>query len=228
MRTSGRDVLKAFARSATAVLSVVVVASCTSGGEQPEAKSERPCGVSPSSEEGVLLQGVLRAEGFETLIYNSTSEVAEALRHGLPETSPEGRTSTKMTCALWAAGQNGGDRVTFSFGWVSRASKDVEQPLPEGVPFEVDGGAFGQANETETRLFVGCEMPGELAGPSKSAWFHAKASHNVSPPRTDVDQTVRDRQTALTYLMARRVTDALGCENKPLEKPPVVKPLPTP
>lgn len=32
-----------------------------------------------------------------------------------------------------------------------------------------------------------------------------------------------DRQTILTYLMARRVTDALGCENKPLEQAPAVK-----
>ncbi|MFD8978842.1 hypothetical protein [Streptomyces sp. NPDC059564] len=226
MRTSGRDVLKAFARSTTALLSMVMLASCTSG--EPEAKSEQPCGISSSSEEGVLLRGILRAEEFETLIYNSTGEVATALRHALLETSPEKRLYPKPTCALWAAGQNGGDRVTFSFGWVSRASKDVEQPLPNGVPFEADGGAFGQANDTDTTLFVGCEMPGKLGGPSKSAWFNAKASHNVSPPRTNIDQTVRDRQTALTYLMGRRVTEALGCENKPLEKPPVVKQRPTP
>ncbi|MET9691188.1 hypothetical protein ABZY81_22350 [Streptomyces sp. NPDC006514] len=226
MRTSGRNVLEAFARSTTALLSVLMLASCTSG--EPEAKNEQPCGISPSSEEGVLLKGILRAEGFESLIYNSTGEAATALRHALSETSPESRMSTKMTCALWAAGQNGGDRVTFSFGWVSRASKKAEEPLPNGVPFEADGGAFGQANDTETRLLVACQMPGELGDPSKSAWFHAKASHNVSPPRTDIDQTVRDRQTALTYLMARRVTDALGCENEPLEKPPAVKPLTAP
>ncbi|MET9884948.1 hypothetical protein ABZZ20_17815 [Streptomyces sp. NPDC006430] len=225
MRTFGRDVLKAFARSTTALFSVVMLASCTSG--EPEAKSEQPCGISPSSEEGVLLQGILRAKEFETLIYNSTGEVATALRRALPEASPESRMSPKSTCALWAAGQNGGDRVTFSFGWVSRASKDVEQHLPNGVPFEA-GGAFGQANDTDTALFVGCEMPGKLGGPSKSAWLHAKASHNVSPPRTDIDRATKDRQTALTYLMARRVTEALGCENKPLEKPPVVKPVPSP
>ncbi|MCX4801409.1 hypothetical protein OG594_07040 [Streptomyces sp. NBC_01214] len=226
MLTSGRKVLKAFARSTTALLSVVMLASCTSG--EPEAKNEQSCGISPSSEEGALLKGILRAEGFESLIYNSTSEAATALRHALPETTPESRMSTKMTCALWVAGQNGGDRVTFSFGWVSRASKKAEEPLPNGIPFEADGGVFGQTNDTETSLFVACEMPGKLGEPSKSAWFHANALHNVSPPRTDIDQTVRDRQTALTYLMARRVTDALGCENKPLEKPPVVKPLPAP
>lgn len=232
MRTCGRDVFKAFARSTTALVAVVMLASCSSGepGEpdKPEAKSEQPCAINPSSEEGVLLQGILGAKEFESLSYNSTGEVATMLRRALPETSPEKRMSPKSTCALWAADQNGGDRVTFSFGWVSRASKEAEQPLSDGVPFQVGGGAHGQANDTDTSLFVGCEMPGELDGPSKSAWFHAKASHNVSPPRTDVDAKVRDQQTALTYLMARGVTDALGCENKPLAAPPVVKPLPTP
>ncbi|MFD7914611.1 hypothetical protein ACFV30_28475 [Streptomyces sp. NPDC059752] len=43
-----------------------------------------------------------------------------------------------------------------------------------------------------------------------------------------VDQAGKDRRMTLTYLMTRRVTDALGCENEPLEKPPVVKPLPAP
>ncbi|MDD9382711.1 hypothetical protein M8Z33_39960 [Streptomyces sp. ZAF1911] len=33
----------------------------------------------------------------------------------------------------------------------------------------------------------------------------------------------KKKATTLTYLMARRVTDALGCENKPLEQAPAVK-----
>ncbi|MER5482669.1 hypothetical protein ABT024_05545 [Streptomyces sp. NPDC002812] len=40
---------------------------------------------------------------------------------------------------------------------------------------------------------------------------------------TAADRAARDRQTTLTYLMARRVTDAPGCENKPLEQAPAVK-----
>lgn len=223
MRTSGPDVTKAFVRPALTLLCVVALASCTSG--EPEAKSEHPCGISPSSEEGVLLKGILRAEGGEALVHNSTNDVAEAMRNALPKPDPEG---TKTECAVWAAGQNGGDRVTFSFGWVSRGSKPLEQPLPDGVPFEAGGGAFGQANDTDTGLFVGCEMPAELAGPSKSVWFHAQTSHNFNPPWTDIDRTVRDAQTAFTSLVARRVTEALGCKNEPLARPPVVTPLPTP
>ncbi|MET9469454.1 hypothetical protein ABZY44_32615 [Streptomyces sp. NPDC006544] len=226
MHTSIRDVIRFLGRSTAALVCGLTLASCTSG--EPEARSEQSCGISPSSQEGLLLRGILHAETFETLLYSSTREVAATLRHTLPETSPEKRTHQKSTCALWAAGQNGADRVTFSFGWVPRASKEVDEQLSEGVPFEAEGGAFGQASATDTVLYVGCELPAELGEPSKSAWLRARASHNVSPPRTDIDQAVRDQQTALTYLMARRITDALGCENKPLEKPPVVKPLPTP
>ncbi|WP_407839084.1 hypothetical protein ACE1OC_26340 [Streptomyces sp. DSM 116496] len=47
--------------------------------------------------------------------------------------------------------------------------------------------------------------------------------HTISSTATAADQAARDRQTTLTYLMARRVTDALGCENKPLEQAPAVK-----
>ncbi|WP_411105807.1 hypothetical protein [Streptomyces sp. cmx-4-9] len=224
VRTCGRNVLKAFVPSATALLAVVMLASCSSG--EPEAKSGQPCGVSASSEEGVLLKEILGAQEFEALVYNSTDDVATTLRSALPGMSPAGRTSPKQTCALWAAGQNGGDRVTFSFRWVSRTSTEAEQPLPDAVPFQTAGGAHGQANDTDTAMLVTCEMPGELGGPSKAAWLQAKASRPAGPPRTDVDQAARDRQTALTYLMARRVTDALGCENKPLAEPPVVKPAP--
>ncbi|MFJ3965485.1 hypothetical protein [Streptomyces sp. NPDC090036] len=93
-----------------------------------------------------------------------------------------------------------------------------------GVQFRV----FGEGNDTFTKLFVQCDLPGDLDAPSKSAWLCANGSYTVNIGRTDIDRAAEDRQTALTYLMARRVTDALGCENKPLEKPPVVKPLPAP
>ncbi|MBT2472239.1 hypothetical protein J7E97_31385 [Streptomyces sp. ISL-66] len=227
MRTSGRDPLKALGQSTAALVCGLMLASCTSG--EPEAKNEQPpCGISPSSQEGVLLRDVIAADAFDALVYNSTSEVVATLRRALPETGPEHRIPMRTRCALWAVGQDGGGGVTFRFGWVSRASKEVQYPLPNGVPFEVEGGTFGQANDVDTTLYVGCEMPGELGEASKSAWFHAKAEHSVSSTPAAVDQAARDRQTALTYLMARRITEALGCENKPLEKPPVVKPLPSP
>ncbi|MGW4685973.1 hypothetical protein ACWEPM_13870 [Streptomyces sp. NPDC004244] len=217
--------LKTLGRSTAALLCVLMLASCDSG--DSEVNTEHPCGIAPSSEEEVLLQGILRAEGFETEIRNLTSRVAAKLEGQLREMGPERETLPRYTCSYWPGGQKGRERVTFGFGWVPRASKDAERPLAKGVLFEVNG-ALGQANDTYTRLHVQCDMPGELGEKSKSAWLYANASYTVNIARTDLDQAARDRQTVLTYLMTRRVTDALGCENKPLEKSPVVKPLPTP
>ncbi|MFF3211221.1 hypothetical protein ACFYYB_11215 [Streptomyces sp. NPDC002886] len=228
VHTSGRDVVKALGRATAVLVSGLMLVSCTSGEPEAHAKNEKPpCGVGPSSEEGVLLRDVIAADAFEDFVYNSTSELVATLRSALPEVSPEHRIPVKTRCVLSGADGVGGS-VTFRFGWVSRAAEKLDFVLANGIPFEMDGGVFGQANDTDTNLYVGCDMPGALGGPSKSAWFHAKAEHSTSSTPAAVDQAARDRQTALTYLMARRITEALGCENKPLEQAPVVKPLPTP
>ncbi|MEW2415012.1 hypothetical protein AB0953_14980 [Streptomyces sp. NPDC046866] len=158
---------------------------------------------------------------------SSTSRAVERLERSLREMGPEERTLPIYTCAYRPTPHGGVERATFGFGWAPRASKDVKPSLSKGVPYEGNG-TFGETNDFITRLFVECAMPGELGGPSKSAWFYADASYTINIGQPELDQAARDRQTALTYLMARRVTDALGCENKPLEKPPVVKPLPSP
>ncbi|MEV7562621.1 hypothetical protein [Streptomyces sp. NPDC089795] len=225
MRTCARNVFKASVRSATAVLSVVLLASCTSGGS--EAKIEHLCTVTPASEEDVLLRGILRADGFTTDINNRTSRVVEGLERDLREIDPAKQTLSTSMCAYQPTAQEGSERARFEFGWVPRTSKDAEPSLSDGGRFEVNG-AFGESNYFLTKLLVRCDMPGDLAEPSESAWLYAKASYTVNTGRTDIDQAAKDRQTALAYLMTRRVTDALGCENRPLEKPPVVKPLPAP
>ncbi|MFD9010923.1 hypothetical protein [Streptomyces sp. NPDC059552] len=223
MLTSGRKVLKPFARSTTALLSVVMLASCASG--EPEAKIEHLCTVSAASEEEALLREILRADGFETDIPNRTSRVVEALERDLRAIGSGTKTLSTSLCAYKPAAQAGVERARFEVGWVPRTSKDAEPSMSDGGRFDVNG-AFGESNYFLTKLFVPCDMPGDLDEPSKSVWLYARGSYTVNIGRTDIDQAAKDRQTALTYLMARRVTDALGCENKPLEKPPVVKPLP--
>ncbi|GGZ91601.1 hypothetical protein GCM10010371_59310 [Streptomyces subrutilus] len=217
------DVRKALARSTVAVLSVLLLSSCGAG--DSEVKSASLCETAASSEEGALLRKVLRADDFETQISNNTSRFAKDLGRELAEMGPAQETLPSYACAYRPG--PGVERVTFGFGWVPRASKDVDRPLPKGVAYEMNGVA-GATNDTVTRLRVPCDMPGGLGEASKSAWLYADASYTVNIGRSDVDQAALDRQTTLTYLMTRRVADALGCENKPLEKAPVVKPAPTP
>ncbi|MGW5343972.1 hypothetical protein [Streptomyces sp. NPDC004050] len=225
MRTSGPDALKAIGRSTAVLLCVLTVASCDSG--ESEAKVDHPCEIAPASEEHRLLREILRADGFQTDIMSSTNRAVEQLERKLREMDPKERTLPMYTCAYRPGGQGGVERATFGFGWVARTSEDVKSSLSNSAPYEVNG-AFGETNDFITKLFVECSMPGGFGEKSKLAWFYADASYTVNIGRLDLDQTARDRQAVLTYLMTRRVTEALGCENKPLEKSPVVKPLPTP
>ncbi|MFF4267625.1 hypothetical protein [Streptomyces virginiae] len=225
MLTSGRKGLKASARGTTVLLAALVLASCASG--EPEAKIEHLCNVADGSEEEALLRGILRADDYTTDINNRTSRVVEGLERNLRDIDPAKETLSTSMCAYKPTPRAGSDRARFEFGWVPRTSKDAEPLLSGGGRFDANG-AFGESNYFQTRLFVRCDMPGDLAEPSKAAWLYARASYSFNIGRTDIDQAAKDRQTALAYLMARRVTDALGCENKPLEKPPVVKPAPTP
>ncbi|WP_327168125.1 hypothetical protein [Streptomyces subrutilus] len=99
--------------------------------------------------------------------------------------------------------------------------------MAESVAFDVNG-IPGETNDIASRLFVPCDLPDPLRELSDKVWLRADTSYSVNIRRPKGDQTSKDRQTAFAYLMTRRVTEALGCENKPLEKAPVVKPAPTP
>ncbi|GAA1563026.1 hypothetical protein GCM10009731_16770 [Streptomyces globosus] len=224
VRISGPEGLKAVGRSAAALLCALALAACDSG--EAEAKADHPCENASGSQEHALLRDILRVDGFQTDVMSSTSRVAEELKRRLQRMDPKKRTLPVHTCAYRPGGRAGVERARFGFGWVDRTSPEVKPSLDQGVPYEANG-AFGEANDFITKLYVECTLPG-LADLPKAVWLYADASYTVNIGRTDIDQAARDRQTALTYLMTRRITDALGCENEPLEQPPTVKPLPAP
>ncbi|MFJ8017510.1 hypothetical protein [Streptomyces sp. NPDC096339] len=223
MRTCAPDVIKVLGRSTAALACVLMLASCTSG--ESESKSAGPCEISPSSEEEVLLREILRAEDFETKAHKQTKPLAEKLGRDLQKMGDAKDSYFNLACTYSTQDQQRTDRALFTFGWSSKAAFETP-PLPNGVSYDLNG-ARGVATGTTVRLFVQCDLPGELGAASRKAWLDTDASYLFRPSR-DADQAGKDRRMALTYLMARRVTDALGCENKPLDKPPVVKPLPTP
>ncbi|MCX4962794.1 hypothetical protein [Streptomyces virginiae] len=221
MLTSGPDALKILARSTAVLVSVLTLASCTSGGSEAEAAN--PCGISSSSAEEALVRDVLGAEDFATKDYRTTSRLVDMMKRALPAIRPEKRVFYTNACRYSTDDKHGDVSATFLAGWSIRTS--VVPSPPDDASYLLNG-ARGEAIGSRSSLLVQCDMPGELAAKSRDVWFTADISFSPSPP--DVDQTTKDRRMTLTYLMARRVTDALGCENKPLEKPPVVKPLPTP
>ncbi|CAL9441916.1 hypothetical protein SUDANB120_02259 [Streptomyces sp. enrichment culture] len=218
-------------RLAAVLLCTTALAACDSGGA--EAKTDHPCEIASGSQEQTLLRDILRTDGFQPFIMSSTSRATERLEQRLRMTVAKESAFPLAVCAYRPdghayrpAGQTGVERASFEFGWVDRTSPDVKPHLDQGVPFEANG-SFGEANAFITKLYVECALP-RLGDLTKTVWLYTESSFTVNIGRTDIDQAARDRQTALTYLMTRRITDALGCENKPLEQPPTVKPLPAP
>ncbi|MFI5621306.1 hypothetical protein [Streptomyces sp. NPDC051567] len=224
-RTFGREFRKAGARSTAVLACVLMVASCAPG--EPEAKTDHLCEITGPSEEGKLLREIFRTEEFGTEIQNGTSRLTDRLGDELRKMEPQKATDRVHACAYLPDRQKGAGRATFTFGWVPLdLPKESVRSLPGGIRYEVNG-TTGETNDTASLLRVQCDMPGDLGPLSKKALLLADVSYSVNIPRKDVDQATRDRQTVLAYLMTRRVTEALGCENKPLEKEPVVSPLPS-
>ncbi|NXY97968.1 hypothetical protein HYE82_27050 [Streptomyces sp. BR123] len=216
--------LKTLGRSTAALLCVLTLASCNLG--DADEKAADLCGTTSSSEEAVLLREVLETEGFTTKVRKSMGELVKKLERDLRSMRPEKQTYYHLTCTFQADTDTRLAQANFSFAWAPRTSP--QQPWFTGdVSYDVNG-ARGVADYTKARLLVQCDMPGELAEQSQKAYLSADVYYSFMDFEPDTGQAATDRKMALAALMTRRVTEALGCENKPLEKPPVVKPLPTP
>ncbi|MFD0271236.1 hypothetical protein ACFVGY_32405 [Streptomyces sp. NPDC127106] len=216
--------LKTLGRSTAALLCVLTLASCNSG--DADEKAADLCGTTSSSDEAVLLREVLQAEGFSTKVYKPTGELVKKLERDLRSMRPEKQTYYHLTCSFQADTDTRLARASFSFAWAPRTAP--QQPWFTGdVSYDVNG-APGVADHTKARLLVQCDKPGDLAAQSQKAYLSADVYYSFKDFEPAEGQAATDRKMALTALMTRRVTDALGCENKPLEKSPVVKPLPTP
>lgn len=224
VHTSSPDVFKALGRSAAALVCVLMLASCTSGDSDGTAASL--CGTTPSSEEAVLLRQIVQAEGFTTKVYKPTDEVVRKLERDLRGMHPDRDTYFHLSCAFQADTDTRLARVSVSFGWSPRTAPQKTSP-PGEVAYDVNG-AHGVASDTTATLLVQCDMPGDLAAQSQKAYLSADIAYTFRDFQPERGPAATDRKMTLAPLMARRVTEALGCENKPLEKPPVVKPLPTP
>lgn len=221
MHISSRNVIKALGSATAALVCVLTLTSCSSG--DSEGKAANLCGIA-SSEEEALVREILVTEGYETKAYKSTSELVDKMEAALQHMRP-GKDSYFNTACRYEDDRPHRGYAIFSFGWSPRAASEVS-PSHNGASYELNG-AGGVASAGQSTLLVQCDLPGELGGPSRNVRLSADAMFD-RPDGPVVDQAAKDRRMTLTYLMARRVTDALGCENKPLAAPPVVKPLPTP
>lgn len=214
-------------RSTIAAALVLAATSCTS--ESTDQPVSEMCSHPRTSAEGKLVQELLGTEKYETTIRNTNSDLAEKMNEHLREWQPGSSAFKIQTCAISpeAPGTSGGNTLRTDFYWTSR-----EDPEPSGRPADTHSyynlnGVYGESDETLARLRIECDMPGDLGKPSKRTLLGADSS-NTAYVGTEMNQEARDRQIHFLYLMARQATDALGCENEPLKKAPVVKGYKTP
>ncbi|MCP3756142.1 hypothetical protein [Streptomyces sp. TBY4] len=228
MRISARPAAAAL----VSLLLLLPLASCTPGSGEPAA---HPCGLGADSREDALVREVLARESYETQVLDSTSALAKTMEQALPSIGPKKTSFGANACAYKRIVDLDIAHMVLVAGWVLRGSEG--RPYFDDVAYELNGvrgltnigvSEFGLTTASRSNLLIPCDLPGKLAARSRKVWLEAELRYTFSPRRLELDQAAKDSRMTLTYLLARRVTDALGCENQPLAKPPVVEPLPAP
>ncbi|MFE8006476.1 hypothetical protein [Streptomyces sp. NPDC057418] len=215
--------------AACVVVALAIAASgCTSGDStEPQARDEL-CRLAPDSGESGTLRQLLGDNDVRTDISNDTDHLIESMRDWLKPGGPERSALPLRMCSYRPAKNTGARMVSIEFGWLPHEEAGRRsEALPGKVHHYTVNGATVQANDIVSRLTVTCRMPGDLEEASQKVMLQGEAS-NTLLMGTEVQQKTIDQQITFLYLMTRRATEALGCENDPLAKNPVVKPSPPP
>ncbi|WP_405391701.1 hypothetical protein OG596_29965 [Streptomyces sp. NBC_01102] len=154
--------------------------------------------------------------------------MTERMQDWLKTGGPERSALPLRMCSYRPEKITGARTVSIDFGWLPRdAAGTKAEALPGKVHHFTMNDATVQANDIISKLTVPCRMPGGLETASQKVLLQGEAS-NTLLMGTDVQQKTIDQQVTFLYLMTRRATEALDCENNPLAKKPVVKPSPAP
>ncbi|WP_328905506.1 hypothetical protein OG230_22475 [Streptomyces sp. NBC_00234] len=203
---------------------------CTSDEPEPAPPVSQPCQTDPGTPEGKFVRQLLDADDYRTRVEKAPDDLADGLKEELKARAEPGRTEFRTPMCSFALNYprgSGSDTLSVDFHWTSRESpKGTGRPADTHAFYNVNG-HYGESDETLSVLHVECALPGKLGTLSQQNLLVASAS-NTSYVGTAVKQEVRDRQIHFLYLMARQATEALGCENEPLKKDPVVKGYKTP
>ncbi|MFD3947739.1 hypothetical protein [Streptomyces sp. NPDC058579] len=215
---------KALVRGAATAASATVLAlaatACSSGDSGTQV--EGLCGPSADSSAGTSLRQVLRTDDFTAQVLRSDDNFVREFKKDLREW-PGGENSTSPSFVCKYVPEDGKGHVLLDFAW-SPANQPGKQRARESGPFYDLNGATGEVGDQSSGLYVSCALGGELSARSRKAVLRADLSLTVNRGET-VDKAREAEQLSFLYYMTRAATEVLGCENKPLTKEPVVKPL---
>ncbi|MEV5974322.1 hypothetical protein [Streptomyces sp. NPDC051921] len=206
-----------------AALSLFAVTACSSS-EEPQAgrPDDYVCAIPAGSAEDKLLRQVIRADSYETQNGNRTPRFVEKMQTNLRGLPAGQVTRSVRQCSYFPDGRRGDGQATIEYSWAQPA--DAKKGAAKGARSYELNGATGTSDDVTTDLYVQCRLPGELADSSATVLLHADASFTVNLGAVK-DHGTQDQQMDFVYRMARKATEALGCENEPLAKDPVAKPL---
>ncbi|MGW4164349.1 hypothetical protein [Streptomyces sp. NPDC004788] len=218
-----RRALATPARLAVAALSLFTATACGSS-EEPQAKhpDDYVCDIASGSPEDKILRHVLRADTYTTLHGNRTPKFLDRMRTELREQPGHRTTYSVRQCSFFPDGRRGMGQANIDYMW-SPLSDAKKTAVVEDTRSYALNEATGTSNDVSTHLYVPCVLPGTPSA-SKGLLLHAEGSFTVNLGAVK-DHGTQDQQMEFVHRMARRATEALGCENAPLKKTPVFTPL---
>ncbi|MEU3449686.1 hypothetical protein AB0H29_21090 [Streptomyces thermolilacinus] len=204
------------------VLTCLLASSCaTGGGEESSLGPDYLCDAPEGTRVASALSETLGRGRFETTVFAMPADLVRRVEGDLRQWTPEEGALPTDVCLFQHQAADGDRSVRISFQWVSRDGQR-KRGLPDATGYEVSGVA-AQTNEIRSEITFPCVMPGE--GRALSQRVHLMGRAAFTGERTGETREAKDvRHLTLTYLMAQRAVEALGCENKPLRGEPVVKP----
>ncbi|MFJ9825298.1 hypothetical protein ACIRSU_13145 [Streptomyces sp. NPDC101160] len=214
-RTWATERRRTFSCAAGAIALALAATGCSSGGSG--AQAEGLCGPAADSAAGKALRDVLGTDDFTSEAMMPDQRFVSQLKDDLRERQGERSSPPAYLCRYLPDGSK--ERVVLDFTWAP-ADESVNRRAQAGTFYDVNG-AMGEAGSLSAGLYVKCDLGGDLSAPASKAVLRASASLTVNRGK-DVDKERETREVSFLYLMTRGVTDALGCENKPLAKDPVV------
>ncbi|MFI8826372.1 hypothetical protein [Streptomyces sp. NPDC053431] len=169
-----------------------------------------------------MLHTVIRTKSYRTDSHLPRDQrFVERMEENLHNIADPAATYAVTACSYVPTGQADVGRATIDFEWVTLDDAKKKPAEKDTREYRLNG-ATGRSDDVTTDLYVQCLMPGELKEPSRKVLLHTGAAFTVNLGPVH-DHHTQDQQMDFVYRMTRKATEVLGCENKPLEKDPVVK-----
>ncbi|MFD8551115.1 hypothetical protein ACFV08_05870 [Streptomyces fradiae] len=172
-----------------------------------------------SVERNVALQA-LGAGDYRSTIFARPHTFIDRMEDGLLQRE-DGQDASPTDVCLFQSGGGGSGSVRVSYQWAVPVKGEVAGRSPlEGKRYTVNT-LPAEVGGIESKFSFSCVMPGKNRALSKQVQLIAWATF-TGEPRGGVRKSRDVQHLELTYLMARKAVDVLGCENAPLQGDPVV------